>query len=127
MGSVLAIFATVAVIDVFLLLAGRYLIAGVVLLFLWQFFNFAFAVPMQTRILNAARSAPNLAATLVSTAFNIGISVGAAIGSVSLSHGLGYGRLPALGIATSLVAIALAIISRGFDRREVVAAGAGAA
>jgi DHA1 family inner membrane transport protein len=124
MGSLLAIFVAVVAVDIVLLGAVHYLVAGVVVLLVWQFFNFAFAVPIQARILNGARSAPNLAATLVSTAFNIGISVGAAIGSIALTHGLGYGQLPAIGIVATLLAIALTLISRGLDRREAVASAA---
>lgn len=126
MGSVIGIFAVVVVVDLGLLGAASYLVAGIVLLALWQFTNFSFAVPMQARILAAAHSAPNLAATLVSTAFNIGISGGAAIGSVFLTRGFGYAHLPAIGIVTSLVALALTAFSRSLDRRAPVAAKAAA-
>ena len=56
--------------------------------------GFAFAAPVQARILNAARAAPNLASTLISTAFNIGIAAGAWLGSVALTDGWGYAQLP---------------------------------
>ena len=46
-------------------------------LFLWSALGSAFDAPVQARILEAAREAPNLAATLISTAFNIGIALGA--------------------------------------------------
>lgn len=117
MPSVIGIFAALAVIYLLLLGAVHGLVLGVAALFIWSIVNFSFAAPLQTRILNGARAAPNLASTLVSTAFNIGIAAGAAIGSVALTHGLGYDRLPLLGIIGVVPALALAGLSHVLDRR----------
>jgi DHA1 family inner membrane transport protein len=117
MPSIIGIFVVLFVIYVLLLGAVHGLVLGVATLFVWAIVNFSFAAPLQTRILNGARAAPTLASTLVSTAFNIGIASGAAIGSVALTHGLGYDRLPLLGIVGIIPALVLVGISHALDRR----------
>jgi DHA1 family inner membrane transport protein len=121
MPSVLGIFVALVVLYLLVLVTVHQLAAGVFVLFLWSVVNFSFAAPVQTRIMNAARDAPNLATTLVSTAFNVGIAGGAAIGSVALTSGLGYDRLPLLGLVGVVPALALAAVSYAFDRRAVPA------
>jgi DHA1 family inner membrane transport protein len=117
MPSIIGIFVVLFVIYVLLLGAVHGLVLGVATLFVWAIVNFSFAAPLQTRILNGARAAPTLASTLVSTAFNIGIASGAAIGSVALTRGLGYDRLPLLGIVGIIPALVLVGISHALDRR----------
>jgi MFS transporter, DHA1 family, inner membrane transport protein len=73
--------------------------------------------PLQSRILSAARAAPNLAATLISTAYNIGIALGAWVGAVWIDLGLGYQSLPVVGIGCSLAATVVATFSWALDRR----------
>ena len=71
------------------------------------------------RVLHGARAAPRLAATLISTAYNIGIAAGAAAGAALLTAGLGYGFLPATGIACSSLALLTAGVSILLSRRGV--------
>jgi DHA1 family inner membrane transport protein len=92
-------------------------VAVAVMLFLASAFGFGFSTPIQVRILNGARDAPRLAATLVSTAYNIGIAAGAAVGAALLTAGVGYALLPATGIVCSGVALATALISLQLSRR----------
>jgi DHA1 family inner membrane transport protein len=82
--------------------------------------GFAFNTPVQSRILHAAREAPNLAATLVSTAFNIGIAAGAFVGAAMLNAGIGYQYLPVVGIVCSLVATGVAALSWMLERRATL-------
>lgn len=117
MPSIIGIFIALVIVYALLLAAVHGLVLGVAALFIWSIVNFSFAAPLQTRILNSARAAPNLASTLVSTAFNIGIAGGAALGSVALTHGLGYDRLPLLGIAGVVPALVLVGISHVLDGR----------
>jgi DHA1 family inner membrane transport protein len=118
MPSVIAMFLVQVAGYVALLWAVHDLTAAIVVLLPWFVVNFSFAAPLQARILKAASEGPNLAATLMATAFNIGISGGAALGSVALSSGLGYDRLPLLGIAGSGVALLIALFSYAWERRS---------
>jgi DHA1 family inner membrane transport protein len=117
MPSVIAMFLVQVAGYVALLWAVHDLTAAIVVLLPWFVVNFSFAAPLQARILKAASEGPNLAATLMATAFNIGISGGAALGSVALSGGLGYDRLPLLGIAGAGIAAVIALVSYGIERR----------
>jgi DHA1 family inner membrane transport protein len=93
-------------------------IAMAITLFLWSGMGAAFDAPVNARILEAARDAPHLAATLVSTAFNVGIAVGAWMGGLWIGANLGYQGLPLLGIIGSLIATGLATLSWTLDRRH---------
>ena len=82
--------------------------------------GFAFSTPLQARVLQAAREAPNLAASLISTAFNIGIAGGALLGAVLLNAGVPYALLPAVGIVCGLAAAAVASLSWWLERRHIL-------
>ena len=93
-------------------------VAMAVLLFLSAMFGFGFSTPMQVRILNGARAAPRLAATLVSSAYNVGIAAGAWCGASLLEAGLGYALLPLAGLAASTVALLVAALSLALARSQ---------
>lgn len=80
--------------------------------------SFAFSTPLQTRIIHAAREAPNLASSLISTSFNVGIAGGALLGAMMLNAGLGYTSLPVIGIISGLLAAAVAALSWSLERRQ---------
>ena len=82
--------------------------------------GFAFSTPLQARVLQAAKEAPNLAASLISTAFNIGIAGGAFLGAVLLNAGVPYALLPAVGIVCGLAAAAVASLSWWLERRHIL-------
>jgi MFS transporter, DHA1 family, inner membrane transport protein len=84
--------------------------------------SMAFSTPVQLRILNAAKAAPNLASTLISTAYNVGIAGGAFLGAVLLNAGVGYATLPLVGIVCSSLAALLTAASWRADRRVPVPA-----
>jgi len=86
--------------------------------------GFAFSTPLQSRVITAAQSAPNLASSLISTAFNIGIAGGAFIGAMLLSSGVSYADIPAVGVVTSLLAAGTASLSWWLERRRSVVATA---
>ena len=83
--------------------------------------GFAFSTPLQARVLQAAKAAPNLAASLISTAFNIGIAGGAFLGAVLLNAGVSYAALPAVGIFCGLLAAGVSAFSWWLDGRTVAA------
>jgi DHA1 family inner membrane transport protein len=80
--------------------------------------GFAFSTPLQARVMQAARAAPNLAASLISTAFNIGIAGGAFLGAMLLKSGFHLGDLPIVGTVTALIAAAMAWLSWTLEKRE---------
>ena len=83
---------------------------------------FATVAPMQLRVLEqAAGAGQNLASSLNIAAFNLGNALGAWVGGVTVDHGPG---LPALGWVAALITLAglaIALWSRGADRRAPLA------
>ena len=120
MPSLVAILLLQAVLYLIMLWTMHYPVLMAINMFLTGAAGFGFNSPVQSRILTAARAAPNLAATLVSTAFNIGIALGAFVGAVWIDHGLGYDRLPLVGIVCSLAAAGVAALSWSLDRRQAL-------
>lgn len=88
-------------------------------IFLTGAMGFASNAPVQTRILEAASRAPNLAATLISTAYNIGIALGAWVGALWIDRGFGYQTLPVASVLCSLVAAGVATASWSLERRRL--------
>ena len=118
MPSVVGILVLEAAANLLLPLVVHGLTAATIGLFVWTVVGVPLiATPLQTRILNGAREAPNLAATLVSTAFNIGISSGAALGAAALSHDIAYDRLPWLALIPLLAGLVLAVAALSQERR----------
>ncbi|MGR4869898.1 MFS transporter [Variovorax sp. LARHSF232] len=83
---------------------------------------FATVAPLQMRVLDKASGAgQNLASSLNIAAFNLGNALGAWVGGVVIGRGPG---LPALGWAAALLTVAglaIALASRGLDRRAAQA------
>jgi DHA1 family inner membrane transport protein len=109
--TILIIIAGQVVCFASLLFAVYSPVAVAIMLFLGSACGFGFSTPIQVRILNGAREAPRLAATLVSTAYNVGIALGAFLGAAMLNNGIDYAMLPAAGIVTSTLAGIIALIA----------------
>lgn len=62
----------------------------------WGLVHFASSVPLQSRVVDGAVGAPNLASVLNQSAFNLGNAFGAWLGGQALLAGLPYGKLPLL-------------------------------
>jgi len=88
-----------------------------ILVFVWGAVAFAFASPLQSRILKWSSDAPNFASTLISTTFNIGIAAGAWVGGIALSMEWGYANLPWIGVACAAVSLGLAVFSWAIETR----------
>ncbi|KKB13005.1 MFS transporter [Devosia geojensis] len=115
--SLIIILATQAVMYLLVYLVSPYPIAFAVVAFAWGGANFAFGSPLQTRILQWAADAPNLASTLIPSAFNVGIAVGAALGAGLIDAGIGYRNLPWIGVACQVLAVGVAIGSAVWEKR----------
>jgi DHA1 family inner membrane transport protein len=85
-------------------------------LFAWGVLAFALVSPLQTRVVDAAAGAPNLASTLNQGAFNFGNAIGAWAGGIGLTLGMSFDALPLMGVALSIMALLLTVTSYGIDR-----------
>ena len=93
--------------------AGLFLIAIAV----WGALHFAVGSPLQTRVVDKAKGAQNLASTLNQGAFNLGNALGASLGAVMLTHGSGYRNLAFGSSAVAAVTFTLACVAVMWDRR----------
>ncbi|WDR05163.1 MFS transporter [Devosia rhodophyticola] len=117
MPSLITILALLAAIHVVLFLASPYPLPMAIAMFVWGGINFSFSAPVQSRVLQWAGDAPNLASSLIPTGFNIGIAIGAAVGGLVLQSPAGYRALPWVGAGTLTLAFAVAFISYVWERR----------
>jgi MFS transporter, DHA1 family, inner membrane transport protein len=92
-------------------------IGGLVLL--WGGLHFLAIAPLQARIVEKARNAPNLASTLNQGAFNMGNALGASLGGLALTMGYGYRKLPLFGAAIMAVVIVLCFVAIRLDRTQM--------
>ncbi len=87
MPSLMGIFIGLAVILSVMVFTVPFEYAAVVTVVLWGVLVFAVVAPIQTRVVDAAVGAPNLASTLNQGAFNLGNASGAWIGGAALTAG----------------------------------------
>lgn len=80
--------------------------------------NFAAGAPLQARIVEQAKGAPNLPSTLNQGAFNLGNALGASLGGLVLTHGYGYQRLSFASAVVTCVTLLVILIAARLDRRE---------
>ncbi|WP_278392968.1 MFS transporter [Sphingobium yanoikuyae] len=92
--------------------------SAAVTIFLWGIISFALISPLQTRVVNEASHAPNLASTLNQGAFNLGNAVGASIGGAGLTLGLAYSGLPWIGALLAALALLLATVAFRLEQRR---------
>jgi len=92
--------------------------AMVSLVFVWGMVSFGTGSPMQARIVDQAKGAPNLASTLNQGAFNLGNAMGASLGGVVLTAGYGYLQLPVAAAVVAAVGLGTAMVARWVEGRE---------
>ena len=100
--------------------------AMVALVFVWGMVSFGTGAPMQARIVDQAKGAPNLASTLNQGAFNLGNAMGASLGGLVLTAGYGYVRLPLAAASVAVVGLGAAMVARWVEGRELDRSAAGA-
>ena len=83
---------------------------------IWGVFHFGASAPLQARIVEKARRAPNLASTLNQGAFNLGNALGASLGGVVLAAGYSYRLLPLVAAVIAATVIVLAFLAIRLDR-----------
>ena len=82
----------------------------------WGALAFALVPLLQTRVVDKASDAPNLASTLIQGTFNLGNAFGAWLGGDLILHGATYTALPWLGAFIALLALGLSGASFWLER-----------
>ncbi len=85
----------------------------------WGMFHFAASAPLQARIVEKARRAPNLASTLNQGAFNLGNALGASLGGIVLTAGYSYKILPLVSAVIASTVLVLAFFAIRLDSRRI--------
>jgi DHA1 family inner membrane transport protein len=101
MASIIGAFVADFAVFLVLLATCRSATLALPTMFVWGFAFYFMAAPLQLRVIEAAREAPNLASTVIHSAFNFGIAGGPFLGAATLSSGAGYAALPIGGAAPS--------------------------
>jgi DHA1 family inner membrane transport protein len=103
--------------DIVLYFAEPFVIPTILMVLLWGALQFAAGAPLQSRIVDAASSAPNLASTLNQGAFNLGNAAGASLGGIMLTAGYTYRQLPLASAVVTVVTLLLALLSVKLHRQ----------
>jgi MFS transporter, DHA1 family, inner membrane transport protein len=111
-GALLTLIASLII----LYYAEPHVVPAIVMILLWGAIQFAAGAPLQSRIVDHAAAAPNLASTLNQGAFNFGNATGASLGGMMLTAGCTYRQLPLASIAVTLITLILALVSAKLDR-----------
>ncbi|PAU73938.1 MFS transporter [Halomonas salipaludis] len=99
----------------------RWPLPAAVAILIWGIASFAIVPPLQMRVMEAAKAAPNLASAVNIGAFNLGNAIGAALGGAVINAGLGYPAIPLAGAAMAVLGLLMVL---GFAWRSRVAAAA---
>ncbi|MFJ4443521.1 MFS transporter [Pseudomonas sp. NPDC089422] len=101
----------IAVLLVFPATLGGALPTAVAIL-VWGIASFALVPPLQMRVMEAAKDAPNLASAVNIGAFNLGNAIGAALGGAVINAGLGYSAVSYAGAGMAVLGLVLTIVWR---------------
>ncbi len=96
----------------------RAMIPAVVMIFVWGTIHFGTTAPLQARIVDQAKGAPNLASTLNQGAFNLGNALGASLGGVVLTAGYHYSQLAYASAGVACVALLVGFVALRMERKE---------
>ncbi|MNH32586.1 Inner membrane transport protein YdhP [compost metagenome] len=88
----------------------------------WGAASFALVPPLQMRVMEAAKGAPNLASAVNIGAFNLGNAIGAALGGAVINAGLGYPAISLAGAAMAALGLVMVLLF-AWRGRVVAAAG----
>ena len=116
--TILGGFALLVVLYALMPAAMGHGAAMVALVFVWGMVSFGTGAPMQSRVVDQAKGAPNLASTLNQGAFNLGNAMGASLGGLVLTAGWGYRRLPVVAGVVAAAGLVVAVTARFVEQRE---------
>jgi DHA1 family inner membrane transport protein len=115
--TLIGVCAANLAVSLVLLVALRAPAPALAMMFVWGFSLYFGAAPIQLRVVDAAREAPNLASTLLQSGINAGIAAGPFLGAAELRAGMSYGELPLIAAGLGLAALAAALASGALERR----------
>ncbi len=118
MRALIGLLIALVVLSALFAPASGYKIAGVIVLFLWGMAAFGMVPPLQTRVLDSAREAPNIASTLNVGAFNLGNAGGAFLGGLVIDGGFGLTAVPLAAALVALAGLACAALSASLEKRR---------
>jgi DHA1 family inner membrane transport protein len=121
MRALIGLLIALVVLSALFAPASGYKIAGVIVLFLWGMAAFGMVPPLQTRVLDSAREAPNIASTLNVGAFNLGNAGGAFLGGLVIDGGFGLTAVPLAAALVALLGLACASLSASLEKRRAPA------
>lgn len=122
MRALIGLLALLAFLCAAFALASHDRIAAVVVLFLWGMAAFGTVPPLQTRVLDSAREAPNIASALNVGAFNLGNAGGALLGGLVIDGGFGLTAVPLAAALVALVGLTCASLGASLEKRRAPAA-----
>ena len=93
-------------------------LATIITVFIWGFASFGHVPGFQTRIIEKAKGAPNLASSLNISAFNLGIAGGAYLGGLVIDNGFGLDAVPWVASLLTTLCILVTIIGWMLDRHS---------
>ncbi|WP_225769419.1 MFS transporter [Inquilinus sp. Marseille-Q2685] len=117
MPAVMMSFTALAVVCAGFGLAAPMMVPAVTAMVLWGVVQFSLGAPLQTRVVDQAHEAPNLASTLNQGAFNLGNAAGAWLGGAAITAGMPYGQIPYLGAAVAVAGLGVAVLSYALEKR----------
>lgn len=106
---ILSLAVLIAVLLVFPLVLAWPLPTALAVL-VWGAASFALVPPLQMRVMEAAKDAPNLASAVNIGAFNLGNAIGAALGGAVINAGLGYPAIALAGAAMAALGLVMVLL-----------------
>jgi len=100
----------------------RWPIPAAVSILVWGIASFAVVPPLQMRVMEAAKDAPNLASAVNIGAFNFGNAIGAAVGGAVINAGLGYPAISLAGAAMAGMGLLMVVTFAWGSRARMAAA-----
>ncbi|MGD0564174.1 MAG: MFS transporter [Roseiarcus sp.] len=119
--ALIGLLVLLALLSAAFALASHDRIASVVVLFLWGMAAFGTIPPLQTRVLDSAKEAPNIASALNVGAFNLGNAGGAFLGGLVIDGGFGLTAVPLAAALVALLGLACASLSASLEKRRAPA------
>lgn len=106
----------------------RWPVPAAIAILIWGAASFALVPPLQMRVMEAAKKAPNLASAVNIGAFNLGNAIGAVLGGAALTAGWGYPAIPLVGaLMAGLGLVMIVAMSVRAKRRAPMVNGEGLA
>ncbi|MED5024753.1 MFS transporter [Pseudomonas aeruginosa] len=101
----------------------RWPLSAAMAILVWGIASFALVPPLQMRVMETAKDAPNLASAVNIGAFNFGNAIGAALGGAVINAGLGYPAISLAGAAMAGLGL-LMVLAFAWRSRAVAAVAA---